>query len=94
LKEASRAAAASSSRFKTVVVTAGGAGVALCSQSGQEISLPSLPVTVASTHGAGDSFVGTLAARLATGDTLDDALSAANHEAARLVSTPERERIL
>ena len=33
-----------------------------------------LTVTVASTHGAGDTFVGTLAARLALGDTMSAAL--------------------
>jgi len=36
--------------------------VASCDQSGHRTSLPSLPVEVASTHGAGDCFVGTLAA--------------------------------
>ncbi len=93
LETASSAAAALSARFRVAVVTAGGNGVALCDQSGQRISLPSLPVEVASTHGAGDSFVGTLAARLAAGDTLSVALSQANREAARLVSTPESRRI-
>jgi ribokinase len=94
LKEASKAAATLSSRFKVVVVTAGGDGVASCERSGRQISLPSIPVVVASTHGAGDCFVGTLAARLAAGDTLNDALNTANREAARLVSTPESQRVL
>jgi ribokinase len=94
LQEASRAAATLCQRFTTVVVTAGGDGVASCDPSGDLISLPSLPVKVASTHGAGDCFVGTLAARLAAGDTLEVALNAANQEAARLVSTPESQRAL
>ena len=93
LEQASLAAATLSSRFKTVVVTAGGDGVAACDRSSDRIRLPSRPVKVASTHGAGDCFVGTLAARLAAGDTLQVALSAANEEAARLVSTPENERV-
>jgi ribokinase len=92
LHAAGLAAAALSARFATVVVTAGGDGVALCDRSGQRLSLPSLPVQVASTHGAGDSFVGTLAARLAAGDAMAVALDLANREAARLVATPERER--
>jgi ribokinase len=94
LEEASLAAAALCQRFKAVIVTAGENGVAACNQSGRRISLPSLPVKVVSTHGAGDCFVGTFAARLALGDTLDDALGAANREAARLVSTPESQRAL
>jgi ribokinase len=94
LEEALAAAATLSSRFRTVVVTAGGDGVAMCDRSGHEIGLPSVPVKVASTHGAGDAFVGTLAARLAAGDALNDALNAANQEAARLVSTPENQRVL
>jgi ribokinase len=49
-------------------------------------------VTVASTHGAGDTFVGTLAARLAFGDAMSAALAIANQEAAKLVSTPESAR--
>lgn len=92
LTEAASAAGALSTRFKTVIVTAGGNGVALCDQAGDRISLPSLPVEVVSTHGAGDSFVGTLAACLAAGADLAAALEAANQAAARLVATPERLR--
>ena len=47
---------------------------------------------MASTHGAGDTFVGTLAARLALGDAMSAALTVANREAAKLVSTPESAR--
>ena len=54
--------------------------------------MPGLPVTVASTHGAGDTFVGTLAARLALGDAMSAALTVANQEAAKLVATPESAR--
>ena len=53
---------------------------------------PGLKVTVASTHGAGDTFVGTLAARLALGEAMSGALTVANQEAAKLVATPESAR--
>ena len=94
LDSAAAAAETLSSRFKAVVVTAGGDGVAFFDRSGQQIKLPALPVLVASTHGAGDAFVGTLAARLAVGDAPSAALNAANQEAARWVSVPEGQRSL
>lgn len=92
LQDASAAAKTLSARFKAVIVTAGGDGVAFADGSGQQIELPGIPVVVVSTHGAGDSFVGTLAARLAAGDPMRSALDAANREAARLVSLPESGR--
>ena len=58
LESAALAAVALASRFRAVVVTAGGEGVAFCGEGGQRATLPGLPVTVASTHGAGDTFVG------------------------------------
>ena len=61
-------------------------------RSGRALKLPGIKVAVASTHGAGDAFVGTLAARMAVGDAFEVALSVANREAAKLVSTPEGER--
>lgn len=94
MEEACTAAAALNSRFETVVVTAGGDGVALSDRSGKQIGLPSIPVKLASTHGAGDCFVGTMAARLAAGDSLVKALNTANQEAAKLVATPENQRAL
>jgi ribokinase len=78
--------------FKSVVVTAGGDGVAGFDRSGRSVKLPGVKVVVENTHGAGDTLVGTLAARMAVGDSFDVALSIANKEAARLVSTPEKER--
>jgi ribokinase len=79
-------------RFRTVLVTAGGAGVAFFSRAGDRLTLPGIPVVVASTHGAGDAFVGAFAARLALGESSVAALNVANQEAARLVSTPEDRR--
>jgi ribokinase len=92
LADAKKAAESLTSRFAAVVVTAGGDGVAFHNDVGEKVSLPSLPVKVQSTHGAGDMFVGTLGARLALGNDIRAALSAANQQAAKLVSTPEYER--
>jgi ribokinase len=92
LAGAKKAAESLTSRFAAVVVTAGGDGVAFHNDVGEKVSLPSLPVKVQSTHGAGDMFVGTLGARLALGNDIRAALSAANQQAAKLVSTPEYER--
>jgi ribokinase len=79
-------------RFESVVVTAGRDGVACFDRSGRTLKLPGIKVVVESTHGAGDAFVGTLAARIAVGEPFEVALSTANREAAKLVSTPEEER--
>jgi ribokinase len=92
LADAEAAAEHLTSRFGAVVVTAGGDGVAFQDEAGAKVSLPGVPVKVQSTHGAGDMFVGTLAARLAMGNDVRTALRAANQQAAKLVSTPECER--
>jgi ribokinase len=92
LESAAEAAAALASRFRAVVVTAGGEGVAFCGEGGQRATLPGLKVKVASTHGAGDTFVGALAARLASGDAISAALTIANQKAAKVVATPESAR--
>jgi ribokinase len=73
-------------RFPVAVVTAGGDGVACAAADGAEIALAAIPVTVVSTHGAGDEFVGVLASELARGRSLAVALGAANRAAAFLVS--------
>jgi ribokinase len=92
LADAEEAAKHLTSRFGAVVVTAGGDGLAFQDEAGAKASLPGVPVKVQSTHGAGDMFVGTLAARLAMGNDVRTALSVANQQAAKLVSTPECER--
>jgi ribokinase len=79
-------------RFPVVVVTAGGAGVACVSRDGGEIALGGISVKVESTHGAGDEFVGWLAAGLAEGLPIESALSRANAAAAALVGMPEAAR--
>ena len=86
LASAARAAEALSATFPAVVVTAGGDGVAGCRHGEQPITQSALPVDLVSTHGAGDTFVGTLAATLATGCSLENSLQAANRTAAAHVS--------
>jgi ribokinase len=73
---------------RAVVVTAGGAGLALSERHGDRATVAGHAVDLVSTHGAGDCFIGWLAARLAAGETLADAAQFANAAAAVLVSTP------
>ncbi|KQS64186.1 carbohydrate kinase [Rhizobium sp. Leaf371] len=80
------------SSYPQVVVTAGGAGVAAVDADGREITIDPVKVKVESTHGAGDEFIGMLAAQTARGLSLDRALADANKAAAHLVATPESER--
>jgi ribokinase len=86
LAAAARAAKDLSAAFPSVVVTAGGDGVAGCQRGSKPVTLSAIPVELVSTHGAGDMFVGTLAATLATGSSLESSLQAANHAAAAHVS--------
>ncbi len=91
LASAARAASELRHLAASVVVTAGGAGVAAVDRAGS-IELPPHPVERPVTHGAGDVFVGALAARLAIGEPLFGALRYANAAAALHVGTPEAER--
>ncbi len=71
----------------TVLVTLGADGVLVA--AGEECEhRPGHSVDEVSTHGAGDMFVGALAARLAQGDALPDAVDFAQGAAALLVSAP------
>lgn len=88
LASAEKAALGLGERFGIVVVTAGGDGVVGVSRGQHPCALPAIPVKLVSTHGAGDVFVGTLARALATGQSLSACLVAANHAAAKHVSTP------
>lgn len=78
--------------YPAAIVTAGGEGVAYCDRAGQAFALAAIPVKVASTHGAGDEFVGAFAAGLARGIQVRAAIAAANEAAAVLVATPEAVR--
>ncbi len=75
----------------TAIVTAGPAGVA-AAWGEETVRLHAHEMTVPDAHGAGDVFVGALAARLAGGEPLADALRYANAAAALHVGTPDEER--
>jgi ribokinase len=78
--------------YPEAVVTAGGAGVAYANNDGREFVIEAVRIKVESTHGAGDEFIGVLAAEIASGVTIELALRTANNAAARLVATPETDR--
>jgi ribokinase len=78
--------------YPAAVVTVGGAGVAYANGKGDELAIEGVKVRVESTHGAGDEFIGVLAAEIASGAAMEDALRKANNAAARLVATPEVDR--
>ena len=86
LREALAAAVLLLDQFGAVVVTAGGAGLAYADRAGTRTTIKALPVDVVSTHGAGDVFVGTLAANLARDATMAQALEAANAASAAHVA--------
>ncbi|MDI2097553.1 ribokinase [Ruicaihuangia caeni] len=62
-------------RCRSIVITLGGDGAVFGDQSGVT-HVPAEKVKVIDTTGAGDAFVGTLAARLARGEELADAVEA------------------
>jgi ribokinase len=70
-----------------VVVTLGSAG-ALLADGLRRTAFPGLPVDVVDATGAGDAFSGVLAAWLAEGRTLDEAVAAANVAAGLSVTQP------
>ena len=88
LAAAASAALTLSHQFATVIVTAGGDGVAGCSADSGSFELAAKPVDVVSTHGAGDVFSGVLCAELAGDTPLKDAISIANSAAADHVAAP------
>ncbi|ORM72003.1 PfkB family carbohydrate kinase [Pantoea rwandensis] len=88
LASAERAAQKLAEDFAQVIVTAGEHGLAVC-QSGEPVqSLSAIPVTLISTHGAGDCFVGVLSQALVSGCSLIEAATKANQAAAEHVSRP------
>lgn len=86
LQGAARAARHLAARFKSVVVTAGAQGLAARGAGGDSLILPAEKITVVSSHGAGDAFVGALATALARGEDLATACRAASKAAALHVS--------
>lgn len=88
LASAGQAAMTLCDRVATVIVTAGGHGVAWATQGMQAVERPAISVEVISTHGAGDVFIGTLCRALAEGADLATGLTQANTAAALHISTP------
>ncbi len=78
-----------SGQSRCVVITLGGEGLVVAPAQAEAVDIPSFKVKVTSTHGAGDCFVGTLAAELARGALLVAACHAANVRAAEFVSRPQ-----
>lgn len=76
---------------KAVIVTLGGDGLVLA-EGGQISHHPAQRVRVVSSHGAGDAFIGALAAEWARGATLAKAASFGQAAAALHVSAPVTER--
>lgn len=68
--------------YSNVIVTAGGQGLAVCVAGNEPVAVPARKVKVVSTHGAGDCFTGTLAAKLAQGQPLIEACRSAADAAA------------
>lgn len=73
---------------ETVIVTRGAAGVTVSRRSGAAADHPAFPADVVDTTGAGDAFCGNLAARLAVGADLDEAVTWAMAAGALAVSVP------
>ncbi len=71
----------------TVVVTLGAAGAVAVDASGT-VRVPGFPVAAIDTVGAGDAFSGTLAASLAAGASIADALLVANAAGALTCTRP------
>jgi ribokinase len=67
---------------RDVIVTLGGEGLVVQPRRAKAQAISPIPVAVTSAHGAGDCFVGALAARLAKGATLIEAARNANETAA------------
>jgi len=68
-----------------VIVTLGAEGAVLA-DAGEPRLFPAPPVEVVSSHGAGDAFAGTLAAHIALGAEIEEAVREAQIEAARHVA--------
>jgi ribokinase len=92
LAGASKAAAKLKGETRDVIVTLGGDGLLLLMRNGSEIAVLAEKVDVVSTHGAGDSFIGALAAKLASGATLEAATRHASRLAGYFVSLSEAEK--
>lgn len=86
LNSAADAAKKLAEHFETVIVTAGSQGLVVYSANDMALCLAAEKVKVVSSHGAGDCFVGTLAAALASGQSLEQGCRTASESAARHVA--------
>ena len=86
LHSAADAARTLAAQFETVIVTAGSMGLAVWTAADQAFEIAAEKVNVVSSHGAGDAFIGALAAALVRGDDLPDACRAGSIAAARHVA--------
>ena len=86
LKSAANAAKKLADRFESVVVTAGSLGLAAWSAEDEHFTIAAEKITVVSSHGAGDAFIGALAACMVGGAQFKKACAAASHAAAAHVA--------
>ena len=82
LASAKEAAKLLTGQYKSVVVTAGSAGLAGSEVRDEVFTLKAEKVKVVSSHGAGDAFIGALAAQIAGGQSMEQACRVASHAAA------------
>ena len=76
----------------TIIKTLGQQGLEIIEPCGNIKKIPAFSVNVVSSHGAGDMFIGALAARYLQGDPIESALKYAQAAAALHISRPENER--
>jgi ribokinase len=91
-EDATAALAALGQTHRDVIVTLGGAGLVVGKKGQKSQFIPATPVSVVSTHGAGDCFIGALARSLAQQAPLEQAAEDASRIAARFVSLSEEQR--
>ena len=76
----------------TIIKTLGHQGLEMIEPGGNTQKFSAFNVNVVSSHGAGDMFIGALAARYLEGDPIESALKYAQGAAALHISRPENER--
>ena len=76
----------------TIIKTLGHDGLELIEPNGKIKKIPAFKVNSISSHGAGDMFIGALAARYLIGETMENALVYAQAAAALFISRSEEER--
>jgi ribokinase len=86
LPDAAEAARTLADRFEAVIVTAGARGLAAWGVNDEHFTIPAEAIIVVSSHGAGDAFIGALAASIVRGAAFHDACARASHAAAEHVA--------